>query len=100
MLESIRDIFNTANIQFESINFSAQEINGPNVMIDFIENDKKTPVVSACNPQFCQTTGQWLLNAHAMVATGIKIEVIGGQTKQFLQCKNSYRDDPNVSGIF
>ena len=100
MLDSIRDIFSTANIQFESVNFTAEEINGPNDMIHCIENDKKTPVVSACNPQFCQATGQWLLNAHAMVATGIKSEVIGGQRKQFLQCKNSYRDDPNQSGIF
>ena len=41
-------------------------------------------------------------NSHTMVITGI--ETIGGQqcsccNNAFIQCKNSYRDDPNQAGI-
>ena len=73
MLDSIRDIFNTANIPFESINFIAEEINGPSDMIHSIENDKKTPVVVAF--RFCPPMAD-LYTCHAMVATGIKSERI------------------------
>ena len=97
MLESIRDIFNTANIQFESINFTAEEIIGPSDMTHSISSDKKTPVVTAI--RFCPPMTSFA-SCHAMVATGIKTEVIGNQTKQFVQCKNTYRDDPNIPGTF
>ena len=102
MLESIRDIFNTAHIRFESINFIAEEINSPSDMIHCIENEKKTPVVAVCNSQFCQTTGKWIPNFnHAMIATGIKSERrLICLKRHYLQCKNSYRDDPNQSGTF
>ena len=97
MLKSIRDRFNTANIRFESINFIAEEINGPNDMYDCIVNEKKTPVVSPL--QFCPPTIN-LFGFHAMVATGIKTEGNGRRKKAYLQCKNSYRNDPNQSGTF
>ena len=103
MLESIREIFNTANIPFESISFTAEEINGPSAMIQCIENEKKTPVV-VCKLHFCQMTGQRLSNAyHAMVATGIKAKrqrIPRRRILYYLQCKNSYRDNPNQSGTF
>jgi len=35
------------------------------------------------------------VNSHTMVITGI--ETIGGQ--DFIQCKNSFRDDPDYAGI-
>ena len=98
MLESVRDIFNTANIRFESIKFKAEEINGLIHMITCIENDKKTPVVIPL--QFYPPMIFDRFVHHAMVATGIKSEIIGGQRKEYLQCKNSHRDDTNQSGIF
>ena len=97
MLESIREIFYTAQIRFELINFIAEEINGPNDMIHCIENERKTPVVAPL--RFCPPMIN-LFGFHAMVATGIKSEVIGRQGKEYLQCKNSHRDDTNQSGIF
>ena len=92
MLESIRDIFNTAN---ESMKFIDVEIIGPNHMTLCIENYKMTPVVTAIRfiPPMIR-----FASCHAMVATGIETKLIGKQTKQFLQCKNSYRDDPDKSG--
>ena len=97
MLESIRDIFNTAKIRFESVFFYAEEINGPNDMIHCIENERKTPVVAPL--RFCPPMIN-LCCCHAMVATGIQIEDIGRHRKEYLQCKNSHRDDPNQSGKF
>ena len=97
MLKSIREIFDTANIQFESILFIDEEIIGPNHMTSCISNHKKAPVVTAI--RFCPPMTSFAA-CHAMVATGIKTEVIGNQTKQFVQCKNTYRDDPNTPGTF
>ena len=101
MLESIREIFNTAHIEFEFVDIDYKDIFGSSDMISCIKIDKKTPVVNICKYEWCQTTHQWQMQyGHAMVATEIETEIIGGEEKQFLRCKNSFRDDPNKPGTF
>ena len=39
------------------------------------------------------------INAHVMVATGIIVKNIQGKNEWFVQCKNSYRDDPDILGL-
>ena len=36
--------------------------------------------------------------AHVMVATGITSKVINDKIEDFVQCKNSYREDPAQAG--
>ena len=39
------------------------------------------------------------INAHVLVATGLKTELIDGKPEIFVQCKNSYRDDASEPGL-
>ena len=50
------------------------------------------PVIVAC--QFYNSS----IDVHAMVATGIITRKINGKNEDFVQCKNSYRDDPSKPG--
>ena len=38
------------------------------------------------------------INAHVLVATGLTTKLIDGKPETFVQCKNSYRDDPSQPG--
>ena len=96
MLNSIREIFDLLGLHFESMKFVAEKFDNQNLLIDAIVNQKKCPAIVGGNFDF--STGS--VDVHIMVAAGIKSETIGISTKDFIQCKNSYRDDPNESGIF
>ena len=54
--------------------------------------NKKCPVIIAAD----FTVSPPLV--HAMVATGVKSDLTTMQ--YYIQCKNSYRDDPSQPGIF
>ena len=99
MLNSIREIFDLLGIEFESIQFVSEKFDYSSI-IDAINNQKKCPAIVGA--QYDCSTGS--VAAHAMVAAGVKTETVqhGSSTKQeyFIQCKNSYRDDPNESGKF
>ena len=99
MLNSIREIFDLLGIDFESMQFVSEKIDYSSI-IDAINNQKKCPAIVGAQYDF--STGS--VDAHAMVAAGVKTETVqhGSSTKQeyFIQCKNSYRDDPNQSGKF
>ena len=100
MLNSIREIFDIAGISFESMLFIEAKFNDQNSIIDAIDNQRLCPAIVGA--KFDSSTGS--VDAHAMVAAGVKTETVqnGSSTKKeyFIQCKNSYRDDTNLSGKF
>lgn len=96
MLNSIREIFELLGINFEAMKFVAEKIDNQNSIMDAIINQRKCPAIVGGNFDF--STGS--VEVHIMVAAGVKSETVGISTKYFIQCKNSYRDDPNESGIF
>ena len=97
MLNSIREIFDIAGISFESMLFIEAKFNDENSIIDAIDNQRLCPAIVGA--KFDYSAGS-IDCAHVMVAAGVKSETVGSLTKYFIQCKNSYRDDPNQSGKF
>ena len=100
MLNSIREIFDLLGIEFESIQFVSEQFDNQTSIIDAINNQRKCPAIVGAIHDI--STGS--VDAHVMVAAGVKTETVqdGSSSKQvyFVQCKNSYRDDPNQSGNF
>ena len=99
MLNSIREIFDLLGLSFESMQFVQDQFDYSSI-IDAINNQKKCPAIVGAKFDFSSGS----VDAHVMVATGIKTKTVqhGSSSKQeyFIQCKNSYRDDPNLSGKF
>ena len=105
MLNSIREIFDLLGLSFESMQFVSEKFNTQRSIIDAINNQKKCPAIVGAKFDF--STSPVTIDAHVMVAAGVKTDIIRHssffrrqQTEQFIQCKNSYRDDPNQSGKF
>ena len=100
MLNSIREIFNLLRLSFQSMQFVPEKFDSQTSIIDAIHNQKKCPAIVGAKFDFSSGS----VDAHVMVATGIKTKNVqhGSSSKQeyFIQCKNSYRDDPNQSGKF
>ena len=100
MLNSIRGIFDILDIDFESMQFVSEKFDTQTSIIDAINNQRKCPAIVGAMYDISSGSG----DAHVMVAAGVKTETVqhGSSTKQiyFIQCKNSYRDDPNQSGKF
>ena len=95
MLNSIRKIFDIAGISYESMLFIEAKFDDQNSIIDAIDNQRLCPAIVGA--KFDSSAG---LMAHVMVAAGVDSVTVGSLTKYFIQCKNSYRDDPNQSGKF
>ena len=96
MLNSIRQIFEILDIPFNSINFVAEQFDQTTI-INEINVNKKCPVITAADFSVSPPL------IHAMVATGVKSDWILGTTPRleyYIQCKNSFRDDPSLPGIF
>ena len=102
MLNSIREIFDIAGISFESMLFIEAKFDDQNSIIDAIDNQRLCPAIVGAKFDFSAGS----VDAHVMVAAGVKTETVVRQhgssieQKYFIQCKNSYRDDPNQSGKF
>ena len=102
MLNSIREIIEIIGIDFDSMNFVVQKFSEPRMIIRAINNQRKCPAIVGAKFDF--STGS--VDAHVMVAAGVKTNIRHGslfrrqKTKYFIQCKNSYRDDPNQAGKF
>ena len=93
MLNSIRQIFEIVNIPFNSMNFVAEQFDQTTI-VNEINVNKKCPVVTAANFSVSPPL------VHAMVATGVKSDSINKILEYYIQCKNSYRDDPLQQGTF
>ena len=102
MLNSIRQIFDLAGIPFDSMNFVAEKFNQSVSIIRAINNERKCPAIVGA--QFDFTTRPVTVEAHIMVAAGVKSKTVRDglsfKREHFIQCKNSYRNDPNQSGKF
>ena len=84
MLDSIREIFDLADFEFESVDFELMKYNNFEDVAGAINNDK-CPVADVL--------GEGGMS-HVMVATGIKNE----NGTESIQFKDSYADNPNVLG--
>ena len=101
MLQSIRNIFDELNVPFESVKLIKETFYTHNDLINAIQTEKKCPVllVAKFNMNFNSVQ---IESVHAMVATGIKSEIIFQRgiprREYFVQCKNTHRDNPAISG--
>ena len=92
MLDSIREIFDILEIEFESVRFDLVQYKTFKQLARAIQ-DGKCPVVDVLNRYM---SFQHRDGSHVMVATGIKDTI--GFIKHQIQLKNSYADNPNVQG--
>ena len=90
MLDSVREIFDILDIEFESVRFDLIEYKKFDDITDAINNGK-CPIVDVLEKYLYSSDRK---GSHAMVATGIK-NINGNKC---LQLKNSYADDPNEQG--
>jgi len=106
MLGSIRKVFELAKIKPESIQFRKEEFNGQNI-IDALRNEpKKCPVITAADftDYFISRNVQDIRSKHAMVTAGALKGSEYNPTNTtladqwFIQCKNSYGNDPTQPG--
>ena len=88
MLDSIREIFDILDIEFESVRFDFIQYKNFEEITDAINNGK-CPIVDVLR-KYLYSSGK-KKGTHAMVATGIKND----KGNICLQLKNSYADDPN-----
>ena len=106
MLKSVRIVFELLGINPESIKFIKEEFNADNLVEALNERPKKCPAILTINlDTYYQTgdvcphvmvasnalKGSEFINAHGPVADSL-------QTKWFINCKNSYRDDISEPG--
>ena len=97
LLKSIEDIFYKNGLSGKRPTFVFHEINTVTKLKHHLMNNQ--PLVSSgiC-PAIIAFKFTNLPIAHAMVATGISTNIINNKHEDFVQCKNSYRDDPSQPG--
>ena len=104
MLKSIRKVFELIGIKPESIQFQKEEFNGQNIIDALTNEPKKCPVITACDLTDFFKSGGAPKSTHAMVTAGALkgsefIPTNTGLADQwFIQCKNSYGEDPTQPG--
>ena len=103
MLVSVRKVFELAGLKPESIQFQKDEFNAANVIDALTNEPKKCPITTAADwSDFFQNQTQPIF--HAMVTAGaLKGSEFLSQNETlknqwFIQCKNSYRNDPTEPG--
>ena len=90
MLDSIREIFDTLEFEFESVCFNFVKYKNFETLTNALNNGK-CPVVDVLRKYL------YSLNeggSHALVATGIKEK----NSVKYIQLKNSFADNPNEQG--
>ena len=90
MLDSICEIFDILDFDFEAIDFELIKYNNLEELADAIQNGK-CPVVDVLR-EYIYPAAQ--SGSHVMVATGIKNE----NGTDLIQLKNSYADNPIEQG--
>ena len=90
MLDSIREIFDILDYDFESFGFDYVEYKQFNDLVSAI-NEKQCPVVDVLGKYLDPKSNH---GSHVMVATGIKTE----DGTDLIQLKNSYADNPSEQG--
>ena len=90
MLDSIREIFDILEYEFESVGFNLIQYKSFGELTDAI-NDGKCPVADVLREYIDPKVKG---GSHAMVATGIKTH----NGVECIQFKNSHADNPNEQG--
>ena len=106
MLRSVRIVFELLKLQPESVKFIKEEFNADNLVKALRDQPKKCPAILTINLESYFLTGD--ISPHIMVASNALrgSEFVKGhcqtaellRTKWFINCKNSYRDDPSEPG--
>ena len=89
MLDSIREIFDILNFEFECVGFNLVKFNNFKELTNAIDSGK-CPVVDVLKKHYSHDKN----GSHVMVATGIKNR--NGVNK--IELKNSFADNPNEQG--
>ena len=103
MLRSVRIVFEIIGIKPESIKFKKEEFDSENLVKGLIEYPRRCPAIVTA-----KITHGSLMDPHIMVATNAlkgsefinQSGSIGNYLRNqwFINCKNSYRDDPSEPG--
>ena len=93
MLDSIREIFDILNIEFESVYFNLIKYKN-HKDLSFAISIGKCPVVDVLKEHIYPSETNKHYGSHVMVATGIKKE----NDIEYIQLKNSFADNPNEQG--
>ena len=96
MLDSIREIFDILDYDFESVEFNLIHYKNFEELAGAI-NDRKCPIADVLQKYLFMEFDLYSSDkngSHAMIATGIKNQ----NGVEYIQLKNSYADNPNVQG--
>ena len=97
LLKSIEDIFRQNGFLEKRPHFEVHEINTvARLKHHFTYNQSRVSMAICPAIIACQFSNPPV--AHAMVATGINRKIVNSKHVDFVQCKNSYRDDPSQPG--
>ena len=93
LLRSIGHVFRKSGMGENPPIFQMKAINTVQKLKQYLLKNQTciSPAISAYNFSTYE--------AHAMVAAGIIFKEINGKIEDFVQCKNSYRDDPSQPGL-
>lgn len=94
LLKSIENVFQICGLSVDQMSFRISEIDSVEKLTKhLLSKNFICPTILAC--RFVRSS---FSGAHAMVAIKMISKVIDGKHEVFIQCKNSYRDDPSQPG--
>ena len=98
MLKSIQNIFDQVGLSMNSVSFILHKLPNCQKLQKYLSASKFIcPCIVAYQfNNFPHNLHD--INAHVMVATGLITKMIDGKAENFVQCKNSYRDDSSQPG--
>ena len=99
MLQSVRNIFNQIGTPMNSLHSRLHKLSNCHELRKHLSSKNFIcPTITAY--QFNNYPNDpHDVNVHVMVATGMTTKIIDGKTEDFVQCKNSYRNDLSIPGI-
>lgn len=97
LLKSIEDIFRQNGFLEKRPHFQVHEIKTVASLKNHFTMNQPMILSGICPAIIAYQFSNDVI-AHAMVATGINTIQVNNKQEDFVQCKNSYRDDPSQPG--
>ena len=97
MLHSVRRVFELAGIKPESVQFQKEQFDDKNIIDALTKDPKKCPVIPA--REISNPGSHIMVTAGALKGSDFMPDNKLLADQWFIQCKNSYANDPNVPGI-
>ena len=97
LLKSIEQVFHLSGLQ-DFPSFQVIEIKTVEKLRQHLQKSHVLLPACICPAILACRLSSGSFDVHAMVATGIESKMINGKQEDFVQCKNSYRDDTSVPG--